>query len=313
MPQHPQESASRAQIAMLKERLARIGSEVVRHACLRDEFSWPRGRRAAVSLTFDDARRSQLSVGIPLLNRYGFKATFYVLSARVRRRLSRWQDAVASGHEIGNHSMHHPCTGNFPWARRHALEDYTLSDMAAELDGANAQIEAMLGIRAVSFAYPGGQKYVGRGEDVKSYVPLVARRFLSGRGWRDEGANDPRVCDFAQLLAMELDGLGFEQLMAQVRRAVKMGSWLVLCGHKIGSGGPQTTRVETLAAFCEYARKAQNELWVTTMAEVARYVAARRADAGFHRPGTFYDSPAGRGVGTCLRECLAEKEVVDEP
>ena len=97
-------------------------------------FAWPDGKRAAVSLTFDDARPSQLDAGVPMLDAYGFKATFYIATARAQERLSEWKDVLATGHEIGNHSMRHPCTGNFSWAREKALafsikNRYTLSQL----------------------------------------------------------------------------------------------------------------------------------------------------------------------------------------
>jgi peptidoglycan/xylan/chitin deacetylase (PgdA/CDA1 family) len=239
-------------------------------------FLWPEGKRAAVSLTFDDARPSQLDAGVPLLDQHGIKATFYVSTGRAAERVADWKAAAASGHEIGNHSLRHPCTGNFGWARDKALEEYTLSDIAAELDEANAEIERLLGVQAVTFAYPCGQKYVGRGQATRSYVPLVAERFRAGRGWRDEGANDPAFCDPAQLLAMELDGLDFEQVRALIEEAREKGAWLVLAGHEIGSQGRQTTRIDTLRAFCGYAHDPRNELWVDTVQNVARYVVDRR-------------------------------------
>jgi peptidoglycan/xylan/chitin deacetylase (PgdA/CDA1 family) len=239
-------------------------------------FAWPEGKRAAVSLSFDDARESQLDVGMPLLNAYGVKATFYVSIAPAQKRAAEWQAVLEAGHEIGNHSMRHACTGNYPgWAGR-ALEDYTLGQMAAELDQANTEIEKMFHVRPVTFAYPCGQKYVGRGKDVKSYVPLVAERFLAGRGWRDEGANDPGFCDPAQLMTMELDGLTFEQLKVLVDQAIQKGQWLVLCGHEIGPGGRQMVRIDTLRAFCGYARDPRNGLWVDTVARIADYVVKQR-------------------------------------
>ncbi len=240
-------------------------------------FVWPEGKRAAVSLSFDDARESQLDVGMPLLNAYNVKATFYVSIAPAQKRAAEWQAVLQAGHEIGNHSMRHACTGNYPGWTGRALEDYTLTQMAAELDQASAEIEKMLHVRPVTFAYPCGQKYVGRGRSVKSYVPLVAERFLAGRGWRDEGANDPAFCDPAQLMTMELDGLTFEQLKALVDQAVQKGQWLVLCGHEIGPGGRQTVRIDTLRAFCAYAQDPKNGLWVDTVANVARYVVKQRA------------------------------------
>jgi peptidoglycan/xylan/chitin deacetylase (PgdA/CDA1 family) len=240
-------------------------------------FAWPAGKRAAVSLSFDDARPSQLELGLPVLEAYGVKATFYVSLAPVEERPADWKAVSEAGHEIGNHSVRHPCTGNFPWSRKKALEDYTLSQMAIELDQASAEIERLLDVRPVTFAYPCGQKFVGRGNGVRSYVPVVASRFLAGRGWRDEGTNDPAFCDLAQLMTLELDGLSFEQLKALAEQAARDGHWLVLCGHDIGPGGRQTVRIDTLRAFCEYAQNPQNGLWVDTVANVARYVIEHRA------------------------------------
>lgn len=235
-------------------------------------FVWPEGKRAAVSLTFDDARLSQADVGIPLLDSYGVKATFYVSPQPLKERLPLWKQAVANGHEIGNHSLRHPCTGNFAFAREKALEDYTLRQMAQELEAANTVIESALGVRPATFAYPCGQKFVGRGRDLKSYVPLVAAMFSAGRGWMDESTNDPAFCDPAQLLGMELDGLDFEQAKKLIDNAVKNGTWLVLAGHEIGEGGRQTTRTDTLKAICEYARDPDNGIWIDTVENVTRYV-----------------------------------------
>lgn len=247
------------------------------------KFVWPEGKRVAVSLTFDDARPSQVDAGVPILNEHGVKATFYVTPSRVPERLAVWKEAVAAGHEIGNHSVQHPCTGNFPFARQKALEEYTVAQMAEELDRANAQIRRLLGVQAVTFAYPCGQKFVGRGRDLESYVPLVAERFLAGRGWRDEGANDPAFCDPAQLMGMELDGLTFEQLKTLIDTTAANGFWLVLAGHEIGEPGRQTTRADTLRAFCEYARDPKNGVWVDTVTNVARYVMEQRDSAGSAR------------------------------
>jgi len=253
-------------------------------------FPWPEGKRAAVCLTFDDARPSQVDVGVPILNGCGLRATFYVSPSRVPERLDAWKAAVAAGHEIGNHSLLHPCTGNFSWSRGKALEDYTLDQMATELDKANAEIRRLLGVRPVTFAYPCGQKFVGRGVDARSYVPVVAERFIAGRGWRDEGTNAPAFCDPAQLMGVEFDGLTFEQLKVLVDEAAEQGAWLVLAGHEIGEGGRQTTRADTLRAFCEYARDPKNGLWVDTVANITRYVLRRRSD-----------SDAGSGIRVASR------------
>ncbi len=242
----------------------------------RQDFHWPQGKRAAISLTFDDARPSQLDRGLPIFDEYGVKATFYVSLASLEKRPDDWKKAAASGHEIGNHTLMHPCSGNFPFSREKALENYTLGQMRAELKQANDTIEHLLGVRCVSFAYPCGQKFVGRGRNLKSYVPLVAEEFMTGRGWMDEWANDPAFCDMAQLMAMELDGKSFEQVKQIMDRTLTNGGWLVFCGHDIGDGGRQTTLVSTLKALCEYAQDPANGVWLDSTEAVANYILKQR-------------------------------------
>lgn len=239
-------------------------------------FQWPNGNKIAVSLTFDDARASQVDAGTALLDQYGVKATFYVNPPNMRQRLEGWKKAAASGHEIGNHSMVHPCTGNFDWSRNKALEDYTLDKMQQELSAATDSIQRMLGVKSVDFAYPCGQKFVGRGVDTKSYVPVVAKLFLSGRGWLDEAPNDPAYCDFAQLTGIETDGKDFNQILTIINQAKATGKWIVFAGHEMGETGPQTTRLSMLKELIEYAKSPANGIWLAPVSTVANYVQTHR-------------------------------------
>jgi peptidoglycan/xylan/chitin deacetylase (PgdA/CDA1 family) len=241
-----------------------------------ERFLWPDGRRVALSLTFDDARLSQVDAGIPLLDRHRLKATFYVSPRAVEPRLEGWKAAVAAGHEIGNHSLTHPCTGNYAFSRDNALEDFTLERMMFELDEANRELERLLGVRAISFAYPCGQKFVGRGLDVRSYVPLVARMFHTGRGWLGESSNDPWICDMAQLLGMESDGKSFDDLRALIEEAAQEGRWLILAGHEMADAGPQTTLLKTLEALARYVGDPANGVWVETVGTVAEFIREHR-------------------------------------
>jgi peptidoglycan-N-acetylglucosamine deacetylase len=235
-------------------------------------FTWPEGKQIAISLSFDDARASQVDAGTALLDQYGVKGTFYVVPNSVKQRLEGWKKAVANGHEIGNHSFNHPCTGNFPWSRQKAIENYTLKQMRNELILANKDIKELLGVEAEVFAYPCGQTYIGRGENTKSYVPVISKLFLSGRGWLDEGPNAPQFCDLAKLTGMEMDGKDFEQILPLIENAKKSGAWLVLAGHEMGASGNQTTRLSMLKKLIEYAQNPANGIWIAPVGTVAKYI-----------------------------------------
>ena len=239
-------------------------------------FNWPEGKRVAVSLSFDDARASQVEGGTALLDRFGVKATFYVVPSAVEKKLDGWKRAVAGGHEIGNHSLNHPCSGNFAWSRSKALEDYTIERMRRELTDANSRIKDLLGVTPQSFAYPCGQTFVGRGAGTQSYVPVVATLFVTARGWMDEAPNDPAYVDFAKLTGIESDGKDFDQIRQVVESAREARSWLVLAGHEMGKDGPQTTRLAMLERLCAYANEPANGVWMAPVGTVAKYVGAQR-------------------------------------
>jgi peptidoglycan/xylan/chitin deacetylase (PgdA/CDA1 family) len=237
-------------------------------------FPWPDGYRAALSLTFDDARVSQADVGLPVLDAHNAKATFYVSFGNLERRLDVWKKAIENGHEIGNHTISHPCSGNFAFAAKNALEEYTLARMEEELLGANAKIEALLDVTPSTFAYPCGQTFVGRGENLQSYVPLVAKHFRAGRAFRSESANVPGFCDLAHLHGVDGDNQSADELLVWVEKALSNGEWLILCGHEVGAPAPHVFCERALARLCEYAR--ENDIWLDTVATIAEHVHATR-------------------------------------
>lgn len=236
-------------------------------------FPWPDGRRAAVSLSFDDGRPSQMDAGLPVLNSLGLKVTFYVVPSAIEKRQTAWRAAVQAGHEMGNHSLMHACTGNFAWSRQKALEDYTLDRLDGELQKAGEEIKRITGVMPTTFAYPCGQTFVGRGAATASYVPLINKRFLVGRLWLGETANDPAFVDLSQVHAVSMDDKELPALLPMLETAIAQARWLVLAGHDIGDQpGPYTTRVSLLRALAPYLQAPERHLWVAPVGTVAAWI-----------------------------------------
>lgn len=238
-------------------------------------FSWPQGKRCAVSLSFDDARLSQLESGVPILDAAGIRATFFVLPTAVMPKLDAWQAAALRGHEIGNHTLTHPCSGNYRFSRENALEDYTLERIGDEIDGAQSALNAMFGAAPKSFAYPCGETFVGRGEACASFVPLVAKAFVVGRGAKSEDHNDPAFCDLAQVLSMRMDGVSIDWLNARLEHCEREGGWLILTGHEVGSSDGYGIATETLRLLCDELKKRAG-VWTETVGAVGAYIAHAR-------------------------------------
>ena len=116
------------------------------------------GKKAAVSLTFDDGTLDHLVHALPLLKQYGFKGTFYIIVNRVPQQgkpsrplnsILTWDELklfLAEGHEIGNHSMPH---------RRQLTKEKSMEDVRREINDPIPLFREKLGINVETFCYPG--------------------------------------------------------------------------------------------------------------------------------------------------------------
>jgi peptidoglycan/xylan/chitin deacetylase (PgdA/CDA1 family) len=115
--------------------------------CMRGEPACP---PRPVALTFDDGYEDAYTAALPVLQRYGFTATFYIVSGFVGQPgYMSWEQLAAlrdAGMEIGAHSVSHPDLTS--------LDPLELGRQVAE---PKAELEARLGVPVVSFCYPAGR------------------------------------------------------------------------------------------------------------------------------------------------------------
>jgi peptidoglycan/xylan/chitin deacetylase (PgdA/CDA1 family) len=100
-------------------------------------------------VTLDDGHQDGYSHAFPILEKYGFVATFFIITSRVGRpRYLTWPEMLemqAAGMEIGSHTVSHVDEATY---------DRLQTD--AQVLGAQRAIELQLQRRPVSFAYPYG-------------------------------------------------------------------------------------------------------------------------------------------------------------
>ncbi|NTU85296.1 MAG: polysaccharide deacetylase family protein, partial [Chloroflexales bacterium] len=116
-------------------------------ACMRGEGPCP---ARAVALTFDDGYLDAYTTALPILQQYGYSATFYIVSGFVGQPgYMGWDEIRAlrsAGMEIGSHSLTHP-----------DLTTLGLDDLRAQVAQSGAEIAAAIGAPVVSFCYPSGR------------------------------------------------------------------------------------------------------------------------------------------------------------
>src|SRR5438132_8379481 len=103
----------------------------------QDQALW-HNKKCAVSLTYDDALNVDLDNVVPALDSLGLKGTFYLsgYSGALNNRIDEWRAIAKNGHELGNHTMYHPCAGGpgrgFVTAD-YDLRNYTFHRLADEI------------------------------------------------------------------------------------------------------------------------------------------------------------------------------------
>jgi peptidoglycan/xylan/chitin deacetylase (PgdA/CDA1 family) len=102
-----------------------------------------------VIISFDDNTVSQFENALPVLNKFGFKAAFFIMTVSIGRPgyMSREQmkQLHQEGHILGIHTWDH-----------HKVTQYTTEDWKIQLDNPMKTIEEITGEAARYFAYPHG-------------------------------------------------------------------------------------------------------------------------------------------------------------
>ena len=83
----------------------------------------------AVYLTFDDGPIPQSTPFIlDTLRKFGIKATFFMVGDNVRKYPKLYEQIVAEGHQVGNHTFHH--LGSFKhWAITYGYDDQDANEL----------------------------------------------------------------------------------------------------------------------------------------------------------------------------------------
>jgi len=241
-------------------------------------FSWPGGARAAISLSYDDALPSQLDIALPALNAHGLKASFYLTlaSETVARRLPEWRLAAAMGHELGNHTVHHPCSRTAApgrdWVAPHRdLDRISVAQQREEILLANAFLQAIDGQTERSFTAPCGD-LLAAGEP---YLPAIKPAFLAIKSRSGGVVPDLPGLDLHDMATSDPGGLDGDALIALVQQAAARGTLLSLSFHGVGGDYLSVSR-EAHEALLRHLAAHPRQYWVASTVAIARHLRALR-------------------------------------
>jgi len=236
-------------------------------------------KQCAVVLTYDDAIDVDLDNVIPALDSLHLKGTFYLIgsSSVVAKRLNEWRAVAKEGHELGNHSLYHPCDGTLPGrgfvTPDHDLSKYTVDRTVSEIMVNNTLLKAIDGKNERTFAYPCGDLKIG---DVYFYNQLKTE-FAGARGVTP-GLQTINEVDLTNIDCYAINGQSADYMIGLVKQAVQTHTLLVFLFHGVGGGHSLNVDKGEHSKLLHYLKQNEKQIWVAPMVDVARYIKDHRQD-----------------------------------
>ncbi|WP_069660248.1 polysaccharide deacetylase family protein [Arcticibacter eurypsychrophilus] len=243
-----------------------------------EPINWE-GKKCAVVLTYDDALNVHLDKVIPMLDSYKLKGTFYLIGSSpvLAGRMNEWRAAAKEGHELGNHSLVHPCDGTLPGrgfvTKENDLTRYSVARAINEIRVTNTLLKAIDGKSERTFAYPCGDLTIG---DTVFYN-LLKNDFVAARGVIP-GYPQIKGIDLSNVNAFGQNNSTAAQMIFQVEEAEKAGSLIVFLFHGVGGEHSLNVSLEEHRKLLVYLKKREKDIWVAPMLDVAKYIKKQQGE-----------------------------------
>ena len=230
------------------------------------------GKKCAVVLTYDDAINQHLDNAIPVLDSLGLKATFYVtaFSNSMQTRLNDWKKLAVNGHELGNHTLYHPCIGGKgrEWvSKEYDMSTYTVRRMVDETRMTNLFLQALDGKTKRTFAFTCGDMKIGD----SSFINGMKNDFIAARAVRNQMHKINEI-NLYNVDCYMVNGETSEQMIEWAKKAVETNSLLVILFHGVDGGNALNVSLPAHREFLQYLKKNEKDIWIGPMLDVAEFI-----------------------------------------
>jgi peptidoglycan/xylan/chitin deacetylase (PgdA/CDA1 family) len=247
---------------------------------LQNEQVW-NNKQCAVVLTYDDAIDVDLDNVLPALDSLKFKGTFYIIgsSPAVSKRMNEWRSAAKEGHELGNHSMFHPCDGGLPGRSfigpDNDLSKYTVSRAVSEIRETNTLLKAIDGKDVRTFAYPCGDRQIGN----VFFYDQLRKDFAGARGVSPRLQTIDKV-DLDNVDCYAINGQSADYMINLVKKAMETHTLLVFLFHGVGGGHNLNVGLKEHSQLLHFIKQNEKDIWVAPMVDVAEHIRKYQAAKG---------------------------------
>jgi len=195
-----------------------------------------------ITFTFDDGYQSTYDKAFPILEKYSYPATAFIITSAVGESgymtIEQILDLANKGWEIGSHTVSHV-----------DLTELSDDQLSYELLESKKYLERF-GLKVENFSSP-------YGEYNKRVIKAVAQYYFSHRTSRLVGLNDlplnnPEDRYYLKSVSVEAKTT-VEEVKQWITRAKEEGKWLILLFHHIDKSGDYNWSSENLEEVVRFA------------------------------------------------------------
>lgn len=230
------------------------------------------GKKCAVVLTYDDALNVHLDNAIPLLDSLNLRGTFYLTAYAdaSKKRVEDWRKAALNGHELGNHTLFHPCAGGTgrEWVSpEYDMNKYTVRRMEDEIRMTNVFLQTIDNKKKRTFAFTCGDMKIGD----SFFIRGMKNDFVAARAVRHQMHKINEV-DLLNVDCYAVNGESGDQMIQWVKKAVETNSLLVILFHGVGGEHSLNVSLEAHRSLLTYLKQNEKDIYIAPMLNVAEHI-----------------------------------------
>ena len=256
---------------------------------------WAGDKKSALSFSFDDSYQTHYINVRPILNQFGFLATFYLAADFINDdhpaewRYGVWPqflEMAQEGHEMAAHTMTHPHLPQLDVGNK-----TTPGTIEYELYQSKKIIEEKIGQDVISMAYPYNQ-HNSTIDNIANLYYINSRAggsqpnssSIFGNQWYDLTAKEPEFHLPRNTMNDDLDEL--IEYKNYLLSSINNEKWTIFFGHEVLPFANMVDSLEEmylpisnewLLTFTQWVKDKSdnNDIWVETVGNVTRYIKER--------------------------------------
>ena len=173
----------------------------------------------------------------------------------MQSRLNDWKKLAVNGHELGNHTLYHPCIGGAgrSWLKpEYDMNNYTVQRMIDETRMTNVFLQALDGKTKRTFAFTCGDMKIGD----SSFINAMKNDFVAARAVRNQMHKINEI-DLLNVDCYVVNGETGAQMIEWAKKAMESNSLLVILFHGVGGGNALNVSVPAHREFLQFLKQEQ--------------------------------------------------------